>query len=72
MALVRFDLTSVDSNIFVLTGSWAAAARSQKVSKAVIDSVINEVTSARDYDHALCILIENSIDPNEGDCEEDC
>ena len=54
---VEFDLTSVDSNVFMLMGSFQKQARIEKWTKEEIDCVLDECTKG-DYDHAVQTLLK--------------
>lgn len=59
-----FDLTSVDNNVFSLMGHWGKAARKAKWTKDQIDVVLEEC-KMRDYDYAVCVLLEVSTTEDE-------
>jgi len=41
---VELDLTSIDGNAFSLMGAFSQAAERQKISKEIIDEILQEAT----------------------------
>ena len=65
---VRMNLVGLDGNAFSLMGAFSRNARRQGWTKQEIDSVIEKCMSG-DYNKLLCVLMENTEEIEEEDCE---
>ena len=70
MNKVKLSLVGLDGNAFSLMGAFSSAARKQGWKKADIDKVTADCMSG-DYDHLLCVLMDNTIDPEDFEEEYD-
>jgi len=59
MKKVKLNLVGLDGNAFFLMGAFQRAARRQGWMSEEIEAVLNDCKS-RDYDHLLCVLMENT------------
>jgi hypothetical protein len=69
MKKVRMQLVGADGNAFAILGRFQREARRQGWSKDDIDKVVKDATSG-DYDHLLCVMMNNVDDTNEDQGEE--
>ena len=70
MDRVKLALVGLDGNAFSLMGAFSSAARKQGWKKADIDKITADCMSG-DYDNLLCVLMDNTIDPEDFDEEYD-
>lgn len=61
---VNLDLTTVDSNIFVIFAAFTRAARREKWEQSTIDAILEEAKSG-DYYHAIA-TISDYCEPKDG------
>jgi hypothetical protein len=67
---VRMTLVGLDGNAYFLMGSFSKEARRQGWTKEQIDNVLTDCRSS-DYDHLLCVLMENIEEPDGDEYEEE-
>ena len=67
---VNLDLTTIDSNIFVIFGSFTRAARKAKWKQTEIDIVLEEAKSG-DYNHAIATISDYCIPDDDSNHENE-
>lgn len=69
MEKVRMKLVGEDGNAFAIMGRFQSAARRQGWTKEEIDKVLDDCRSG-DYNHLLCVMMDNVDDIGEEEEEE--
>ena len=67
---VNLDLTTVDSNIFVIFGAFTRAARKAKWKQTEIDAVLEEAKK-HDYNHAIATISEYCLPEDDSNSENE-